>query len=160
MPIPAISHIPKPLQFYSSQLHTISLHQTFGYNTGLKVCVWLMTSQEGPGLLFSFIAFVSPWFHTQAAFSFLTHDFRLSQCKIPVFYPEQPSSRFPLTYTVINHSIHSPFLNITRGSALLQYVQISSVLKDLLKTQHNRCICCSTNSFRNQVGKSRSSSFS
>lgn len=84
---------------------------------------------------------------------FLNDDFRLSQCKIVVLYPEQPSSPFPLTYTdtVINHSIHLPFLNITRASA---------VLKDLLKFQHNECRRCSTNSFKNQVGKSRPSSFS
>lgn len=66
---------------------------------------------------------------------FLDTYFRLSQWKIPVFYPEQPSSPFPLTYTDtgMNHSIHLPFLNITRVLALFQYVQISSVLKDFWK---------------------------
>lgn len=33
----------------------------------------------------------------------------------------------------MNHSIHLPFLNITRVLALFQYVQISSVLKDFWK---------------------------
>lgn len=108
MPIPVTFHIPKPVLFYSSQLCTVGLHQTFGYNTGLKNCVWLMASQEDPGLLFSFTAFESPWFHIQAAFSFLMHDFRLSQCKIPVFYPEEPSSPFPLTYRHSDQSLH-PF---------------------------------------------------
>lgn len=128
-----ISH-PKPLLIYSSQLCTVGLHQTLGYNTGLKICVWLMTSQGGPGPLFSFTAFNSPWFHTQAAFSFLTHTSDSASEKY-LFYPEQPSSPFPLTYTDtgMNHSIHLPFLNITRVLALFQYVQISSVLKDFWK---------------------------
>lgn len=159
MPIPVIFHNPKSVSFYSSQLCTVGLHQIFGYIPGLKIWVWLMTSQEGPGLLFSFIAFESPWFHTQATFSFLTHDFRLSHCVLP---RTSLAVLFPLTYTdtLINHSIHFPFLNITRALALLQYVQISSILKDLLTTQQNRCRCCSTNSFRNQIWKSRPSSFS